>query len=168
MDLIRDAEADWAAGSEHIAGSNNWVLQGALHVPTQWTGTLSGADPGFVDIATGNLHLIDGTSAVDAANPSPTGIAGYLFPNPLVLPLMQPPLGRVDAVGAAESRADDGFPDIGAYEFGTVAGDAPPDDGQGSGDDGGGASDSSSDSLSGGSGGCWIDLLLRGSSKHER
>jgi len=57
VDLIRDAEADWSTGSELIAGSNNWVAVGALHVPAQWAGTIAGTDPGFENFGSSDLRM---------------------------------------------------------------------------------------------------------------
>jgi hypothetical protein len=34
----------WVGGTRRISGSNNWTTTGAMNVPTEWTGTLSGAD----------------------------------------------------------------------------------------------------------------------------
>jgi hypothetical protein len=46
--LMRQVEAVWAGG-EAFAGSFNWISEGSVEVPTAWTDTITGADPGLVD-----------------------------------------------------------------------------------------------------------------------
>ncbi|MEP0772742.1 MAG: hypothetical protein HRF46_00040, partial [Acidobacteriota bacterium] len=65
VNILRTAEAVWSTGVELIAGANNWVRSGALNVPTQWTGTLSGADPGFVNLTGGDLTPAAGSPLLD-------------------------------------------------------------------------------------------------------
>ena len=161
VDLIRDAEVNWTTGSARIAGNHNWVAQGALHVPSQWQETRYGTDPGFVDFSSADLRLASDSLLIDEADPSPLGVPGYAFPNPLPLPLMHPPLHHVDSVDSAEARPDDGSPDIGAYEEGAdtptppgappgSSGSTPPDDTGGSG------------------GGCFVQALYYASPALER
>ena len=45
--ITRTVDAVWGAGGEQIAGSNNWIKTGSTAVPSTWTGTLAGSDPGF-------------------------------------------------------------------------------------------------------------------------
>ena len=44
-------KAVWASGSRQVRGANNWVQTDAINVPGEgeWTGTIRGNDPGFVD-----------------------------------------------------------------------------------------------------------------------
>ena len=44
-------KANWASGSRQVKGANNWVQTDALNVPgeDEWSGTMKGTDPGFVD-----------------------------------------------------------------------------------------------------------------------
>lgn len=148
VDLIRDAEANWSAGSALIAGSNNWVPQGAAHVPNQWADTFSGTDPGFVAFNTGDLRLAQDSPLIDAGAPTPAGLPGYPFPNPMPTPTRHPPLHQMIAVDTAESRPDDGLPDIGAYEAGAGAGADTS------------SSPGTADGTTGSGGGCLIDALL--------
>jgi hypothetical protein len=114
VDVVRQVEADWTNG-EQIAGSSNWVLLGATHVPSQWTGTLSGTQPGFQNVATNDLRLTPGSPLVNAANPNPVTPAAFPFPLPGFPPEGHPPLHTVDAVPMG--RAFDCDLDIGAYEY---------------------------------------------------
>ncbi|MRR09831.1 hypothetical protein EG831_07120, partial [bacterium] len=42
VNLMRTVDAGWVHDTAVIAGSNNWVYQGAANVPAQWTGTIQG------------------------------------------------------------------------------------------------------------------------------
>jgi hypothetical protein len=125
--LVRQVEADWLDG-EVFAGSFNWISEGSIEVPTAWTDTLTGADPGFVDgDATGGLELFpnEGSPLVNAGS-SATAVTGdHAFPSPLLAPEYMPPMQTVLASGEAVPRPDDGEIDVGAYELGT--GDADTD-----------------------------------------
>ena len=48
--LLRDLEANWVSGRQ-IAGQNNWIESGSIDLPTaaEWTASIVGADPGFVE-----------------------------------------------------------------------------------------------------------------------
>ena len=50
VNILRTVDAEWTDG-EQIAGSHNWVASGATNVPSQWTGTITGASPGFADLS---------------------------------------------------------------------------------------------------------------------
>lgn len=112
--ILRDLDANWTSGSQQISGQNNWVESGATDIPTQWTGTVSGASPGFVDFANFDLRPAIGSPLVGLATMSPTSPPGYPFPGPLFPPAYQPPLRSVATV--AWPRAADGDLDSGAYE----------------------------------------------------
>jgi hypothetical protein len=119
--LMRQVEAVWADG-EAFAGTYNWVSEGSVDVPTAWTDTLTGSDPGFVDgDAAGGLDLfpIEASPLVNAGT-SATAVTGeHAFPSPLLAPSSMPPMQAIDAYGEAAARPDDGEIDLGAYEFGT-------------------------------------------------
>lgn len=115
----RTVEADWATGQEVIAGTNNWVATGTEEVPTQWTGTLTGAAPGFED---SSYRPAEGSPLRGAANPAPQSPPGFPFPIPLFPPAYEPPEGVPP--GVAQVRQADGALDIGAFEWN--AGVAPP------------------------------------------
>lgn len=113
VNLMRTVDAGWVHDTAVIAGSNNWVYQGAANVPAQWTGTIPGTDPGFLDYSAGDLRPGTGSPLVNAGNPAPASIAGMEFPSPLFPPAYQPPLHQA-ATAAAIRPAVAGI-DIGAY-----------------------------------------------------
>lgn len=145
VDLVRSVEADWAGGSELMAGSHNWVPQGTLNTPSQWTDTVVGSTPDFEDITQADLRPVESGNLTNAANAAPAGVPGYPFPNPLMPPLWHPPLHQVNAVDSATARPEDGQLDMGAYEAGSGSTTSPPDDPSPPGGPG--------------SGGCWITVL---------
>ena len=114
--VTRTAEASWVAG-EQIAGSRNWVLSGASAVPTQWTGTVYGTDPGFWDLAANDLRPAAGSPLLDEGTSAPSGPPGYPFPAPLFPPAKHPPMHQVQAPGTAAPRPSAGDIDIGAFEL---------------------------------------------------
>ncbi len=116
VDVIRTVEVVWASGAEVIAGSNNWVVTGSTNIPSQWTGTLLGADPGFEDLAGGDLRPAAGSPLVDAADPAPAHPPGFPFPSPHFPPAFEPPRRTLPA--APTPRLPAGPLDIGAYEHG--------------------------------------------------
>jgi hypothetical protein len=131
VNLVRQVEAEWVSGTALFAGSNNWVVSGSTNVPPAWTGTLSGSDPGFVDLAASDVRLQPGSALIDQGAMTTASVAGHPFPSPQPLPLWVPPLQAVPAVGAAQPRPVDSSIDIGAWEFGTGAGGAGGGAGQG-------------------------------------
>lgn len=116
VNLVRSVDANWYSGSEQIAGSNNWVPQGTLNIPSQWTGTIVGTTPDFEDFSNADFRPVDGGNLTDGANASPAGIPGYPFPNPLFPPGFHPPLNTAGMPGSEQARTHDGHLDIGAYE----------------------------------------------------
>lgn len=121
VNLERTTEADWLNGRT-VAGRNNWVESGSSNTPPEWTGTLTGADPGFTDAAGGDYTPVVGSPLLEHGMPSPAPPPGFPgFPNPLVTPLFVPP-GPPYPFGVATPRPAVGTIDIGAYELGS----APP------------------------------------------
>jgi hypothetical protein len=114
--VVRTAEASWVDG-EKIAGSNNWVETGSSTVPTQWTGAITGADPGFADLGIGDLLPLAGSPLVGTANPSPATPEDFEISDPLFPPGYHPPLRTFQAVGDAQIRPVVGVLDIGAFEY---------------------------------------------------
>lgn len=110
----RTVEAAWTDG-RRVGGSNNWVPDDASFVPAEWTGTLTGTDPGLVDVSGLDLSPQAGSVLVDAADPAPQPIPGYAVPGALFPPAFQPQRAAV-AVGAAMPRLASGVLDIGAFE----------------------------------------------------
>jgi hypothetical protein len=117
--IERTVEAVWTNGRQ-IRGSNNWIETGASFVPSaaEWTGTLSGIDPGFVSVA--GFNLVPGAASPlhDTANPAPTTSPTYPFPGPAFPPAFHPLRGIVTP-GAAAARPVDATLDIGAFETAT-------------------------------------------------
>ncbi|MCU0607132.1 MAG: hypothetical protein MUF78_06870 [Candidatus Edwardsbacteria bacterium] len=114
VNIMRTVDAGWVHDTAVIAGSNNWVYQGAANIPAQWTGTVSGTDAGFLDHPAGDFRPGTGSPLVNAGNPSPASIPGMEFPAPLFPPAYQPPLHQ--AATAAAVRPAVATIDIGAYE----------------------------------------------------
>jgi hypothetical protein len=116
--ILRTVEAEWTSGAAVIAGRNNWVPTGTA-VPSQWTATRSGADPGLVNIAARQLWPTSSSPLVNAGADTTASPPGYPFPSPLPRPTIMPPRGTIEAI---LPRPVVGTIDIGAYEVGS----APP------------------------------------------
>lgn len=112
----RTVEALWTTGAEVIAGRNNWVQTGSTQVPAQWTGTVTGADPGFVSLAGNDLTPGSGSPLLNAGTGAPQSPPGFPFPSPLFPPAMHPPVRLLLPAGSAAVRPPAGAFDIGAFE----------------------------------------------------
>jgi hypothetical protein len=126
--LMRQVEAEWLYDEETFAGSYNWISEDSIEVPSAWTETISGADPGFVDgDATGGLDLfpVEGSPLVNTGTDATIATWEHAFPTPLLAAQYMPPMQTIDPAGEAAPRPDDDEPDIGAYELG--AGDTDTD-----------------------------------------
>jgi hypothetical protein len=125
--IIRTAEAVWTAG-ERISGQNNWVRSGLTTLPAGWTGTVTGPDPGFRDVATNDLTPAAGSPLINAGTSTPLPPAGDGFPSPLFPPASLPPQHMLNSPGAASVRPAFGIIDIGAYEYlpGVSVAEEPP------------------------------------------
>lgn len=107
-------------------GSNNWILTGTTSIPKTWIGSLSGTDPGFVDLANGDLRPQMSSPLVDKGT-TVTVSAGTLgFPRALLMPTYNPPQHALLAIGMGDGRNNQGAPDIGAFEVNASAPGAPP------------------------------------------
>jgi hypothetical protein len=115
--VVRDREARWKNGPI-IAGSNNWVPVGSLGIPSTWTATRSGGEPGLIDVAARKLWLHASSPLLDVGNRTPESAPGYAFPKPLMPPGYQPPPHAVFGAASAAVRPRIGVIDIGAYEYG--------------------------------------------------
>ncbi|MBD8524470.1 hypothetical protein [Pseudomarimonas arenosa] len=114
--LIREVEADWVGGISRIAGSHNQYEPGSTFVPPGWTASVLTATPGFTDIASLNLRLLESSSLRDAGTGT-TDHPAYAFPNPRLLPGFEP-VRALQAIGTASTREVSGVAiDIGAFEF---------------------------------------------------
>lgn len=118
--LLREVEAEWVRG-RLVAGTNNWVPTGSTNVPPEWTGTITGSDPGLVDLSA--LASLDARPAtmtspvVDVGLAPPPMFTASPFTSPREL-IDQSPLHGVGTT----ARPLVGTIDLGAYEHGT----APP------------------------------------------
>jgi len=113
-DVFDDSEASWVS-ARRVSGANNWVHLGADY-PAEWTGTITGTSPGFVDMLNNLLRPAAGSPLINAGTATTTSPPGSPFPNPLATPLFHPPQAALIPVGTAELRPADGAVDIGAYE----------------------------------------------------
>ncbi len=113
VNLVRQIDAVWTDGSQ-MAGSNNWATTGSTNIPPAWTGTLSGASPGFIDLTGNDLRPAAGSPLLNAGNPSPSTPAAFPFGSPHFPPAFEPPPHAVMAAPAA--RPLDCALDIGAFE----------------------------------------------------
>ena len=114
--IVLETRVRWVAGRVST-GTNNWVTTGSALIPTAWTGTVFGANPGFTDISTYDVRPIATSQLVDAGNGAPPSPPGHPFISPLFPPAFLPPLHVAYAVGAANTRPVFGAIDIGAYEY---------------------------------------------------
>ncbi|MBN2381689.1 hypothetical protein JXQ70_02285 [bacterium] len=122
--ICRTVEAEWSTGVELIAGSNNWVVSGSSNIPTQWTDTLYGSDPGFLDYSNSDPRPSVGSPMIDQGSSVLSGPPGYPFPNPLFPPTLHPPLYQIEPVDTAQARPSDLVIDMGAFEW-CLGGTAP-------------------------------------------
>ncbi len=118
LQIIRsdNAERCWS-DLEQIAGLKNWLQTGSTHVPTQWTGTLTGAEPGFANGAGFDYRLAAGSSVIDQGTATPTGPPGFPFPGPLFPPTLEPPPRSVANGPPGRLRVTVGSLDLGAFEW---------------------------------------------------
>jgi hypothetical protein len=114
--VVLETRVRWVAGRVDV-GTNNWLPTGSALIPTDWTATVFGTNPGFVNIATYDVRLASGSPLINAGNPAPASPAGHPFINPLFPPAFLPPLHTLLAPGTASPRPANGVIDIGAYEF---------------------------------------------------
>jgi hypothetical protein len=116
VEVMDASEANWAAGDEVVAGSRNWLASGSSEVPWQWSGTVTGGNPGFADLDSDDLKPADGSALVNAGTGATSSPPGFGFPSPLALPQDLPPPCALQQVDTAQRRPIAGAIDIGAYE----------------------------------------------------
>jgi len=110
----RTVEAVWTDG-RRVGGSNNWVRSGSTFIPAEWTGTITGTNPGFANVAALDLTPVPGGALHDAADMAPQPIPGYAIEGVLFPPQFQPRRALL-APGGANPRPADAQLDIGALE----------------------------------------------------
>lgn len=116
LGLVRedDGERCWTDG-EQILGTANWVESGTSPIPAGWSGTLSGAAPGFAGAGALDFRPAAGSPLLDAVAAAPPTIVAFPFPNGLWPPTAE--ASRLLLAGdPAWPRADDGAFDVGALE----------------------------------------------------
>lgn len=113
FNIERTAEAQWVFG-RRVAGSNNWINANASVVPPEWTGTLSGSAPGFVNAAAYDYRPAPGSPLLAAGNANPTSPVAWPFPSPTLLPAWLPPIRQWIVPGSALTRPAQTPPTIGA------------------------------------------------------
>jgi hypothetical protein len=119
VNVLTDGDAEWKSGRK-VAGSNNWVTSGASAIPSTWTNTRQGTNPGFVSVATRDLTLSSASPLRDTGVMNPASPTGYAISSPLAVANYEPPKHVLSAVGAAVSRITSGAVDIGAFEYGNT------------------------------------------------
>jgi MYXO-CTERM domain-containing protein len=117
LDTSPDGSDTSPAGARIVSGSNNWVSTGWVSVPSAWTGTITGTDPGFLAASTLDVRLAVTSPLIDKGSLPTQGPAGHELPSPLPRPLYEPPLREALMPGTALNRAVFDPIDIGAFEF---------------------------------------------------
>ncbi len=112
--IERNVEAVWAAGTRRVAGSNNWFNTDAVWLPLEWTGNLTGTNPGFVNAAGHDYRPAPGSPLLAAGNGNPTSPPAWPFPSPTLLPLYLPPARQWQAPGTERARPAEAVPTLGA------------------------------------------------------
>lgn len=119
-EVVRDTEAVWVNGVA-IAGSGNWINAGSSGVPKAWTGTITGKDPGFRDLAALDVRPATGSALRASGSVTLAAPPGHAFPAPLAAPVFVPPLHQIEAADAGIPRSVGGAVDVGAYAFASGA-----------------------------------------------
>jgi MYXO-CTERM domain-containing protein len=119
--VLNDADGSWVHGSRTVIGSNNFIVTGAIEVPTQLTGTISGTDPGFGNAAAFDFGPAAGSVLLNAGAASTPTLSSYPFSNPTFPPAYLPPLRTAPVAGSPSARAVNGVIDVGAMEGGAPA-----------------------------------------------
>jgi MYXO-CTERM domain-containing protein len=109
-----------------FAGSNNWVPDGTQSIPTEWTMTITGKSPGWVDQAGYDFRPAKGSPLIDQATMTTAATGSIAFPSPLAAPAFMPPEHVLLAPGTGEARKAEGALDIGAFEQNAAAPGPPP------------------------------------------
>ncbi len=106
------------SGARSVSGTRNWVQSTATFVPAEWTGTVTGADPGFRDIAARNLRPLPSSPLRNAGGNRPPSPPAFPMPWPLPAVTYDPPLRTRLAAGDQRARIPQGYftVDIGALE----------------------------------------------------
>jgi hypothetical protein len=124
VNMIRAVEGDemaWSTGKAIFAGSNNWVVTGSTNIPKEWTGTITGSSPGFINFKGNDLGLTSTSQCLNAGTAECKSPVGFPFTNPLTEPSGVPPMAKIPVVGETYKRPENGVIDIGAFEHSSGA-----------------------------------------------
>jgi hypothetical protein len=111
--IVRTVEQE---GTAAHAGRNNWIQSSASGAPGAWTGTITGANPGFQNAAGYDFRPATGSPLVNAGLLPTSSPPGVPFPSPLAAPLFLPPVRTAIPVGTAAARPSAPPIDLGAFE----------------------------------------------------
>jgi hypothetical protein len=125
VNVLTDADAEWKNGRQ-ITGRNNWVTTGSSGIPSAWTNTRQGTNPGFVNVGGRDVKLVSTSALRDTGTSTFISPSGYAFPSPLPAAAYEPPPHLCLPLGAAVPRAPVGVVDIGAFEYGNTGTPPPP------------------------------------------
>ena len=119
--------APWSSGRK-MAGSYNWVQDSASAVPSEWSGTVRGSNPGLANIGLYQLRPLGGSALLGRGINVPIAPPVFQFPSPLTVPLYDPPQRAKMAIGAERVRAwpTTGRISIGALEQNEAGGQSQP------------------------------------------
>lgn len=113
--VYTDTDGTWVDGYAILGGYTNWIPVSSS-IPSQWIGTIFGTDPKFYSASTYDFNLSSG-SPIDQGTANPASPTGFPFPNPLQVPLFEPPLGKLETIGGGLTRSLINKIDPGPYEF---------------------------------------------------
>jgi hypothetical protein len=123
VNLVRALEAQWTDGPR-VRGSNNWIESGftlnPANLPVLLSGTITGGNPGFTNLATFDLSPAADSPLLDAGTTATVTAPDYDLANPLFPPLFHPPPRAVQGTAGAAARPAAPPIDIGAFERGTT------------------------------------------------
>ena len=126
VNLLREVEADWVGGRV-VSGDGNWVTSGSTNVPPEWTGTMTGIDPGLRRMPRRSTcdRLPERRSATRAQHPRRARGATTSRRRSRCRNGRRPSTHSWRRAGAI-ARPSDGRPDVGAFEYGVHATGPPP------------------------------------------
>jgi hypothetical protein len=113
--ILDDTRMQWSDGRQ-FKGTNNWIQSGTP-IPPEFKGTITGKDPGFINLNTKDLRLSSTSTLIDKGIAFPETFVNFPFQNGLFPPAFHPPLHELIPVKTAEKRPTVGKIDIGAYEY---------------------------------------------------
>jgi MYXO-CTERM domain-containing protein len=107
-------------------GSHNWIQSGTTSIPKEFTNTIMGDDPGWVDAKNYDFRPTSKSPLVDQGTTDTVSTDPRGFPKALLLPVYHPPQHMLLPIGMADGRNDMGAPDIGAFAVNASAPGDPP------------------------------------------